>query len=445
MKHGRRIAIALGVCALATARPAAAQETVEALVAAALERSPEIRAARTALAAAGGQVTQAGLRPNPTMSASHLQMSGAQHETLVGIEWPLDLSRRPARVAAAQYEVEATEHSIEDQERLLVSRVRTGAGQLLAARRAVEVMSEALITARRMRELLDSKVNEGDIRKLDANIAAVEVGRMEADLMLAQADADAIAVELRALVGVGRDAPLLLRESLETLARVAPPSSRPSSAPLSLPSSLPLSPPDAQPGPAPTTVLAMRSDIREAAARVVLADARVEEARSAGRMDMALSGTYGHEFFGFAQRGLNDQGTLVPIEGSFNSVTFGATVMLPVRNGNQGAVATAQAARTGARELLAVRQIAAESELDAAVIRDREARRAVEMYATTIREQARQNVDVELEAYDLGQTALSEVLTEQRRYLDVEAAYTTVLQRAYDAQVALRRARGEGR
>ena len=47
------------------------------------------------------------------------------------------------------------------------------------------------------------------------------------------------------------------------------------------------------------------------------------------------------------------------------------------------------------------------------------------MYAGSIRDLARQNVEVQLEAYDLGRTPLSELLAEQRRYLDVEAAYTS--------------------
>ena len=158
---------------------------------------------------------------------------------------------------------------------------------------------------------------------------------------------------------------------------------------------------------------------------------------------MTLTGTYGHEHYGFAQRGFNSTGVLVPIEGAFHSVMFGARLTLPVRNKNQGAVAAALAERTGEQEMLAARQLNARAELDAAVVRDREARRAVEMYATTIRELARQNVDVELEAYDLGRTPLSDLLAEQRRYLDVEAAYTSALSRAYQARVALRRARGE--
>ena len=66
-----RVAIGALVGALACAPCAAAQDTtVEQLVATALERAPDIRAARTAIAAAGGQLTQAGLRHNPVVTTS---------------------------------------------------------------------------------------------------------------------------------------------------------------------------------------------------------------------------------------------------------------------------------------------------------------------------------------------------------------------------------------
>jgi len=420
----RSLVIGLFVGALVLPRGVMAQDgTIEQLVATALERSPDIRAARTAVAVAGGQLTQAGLRPNPMLTGSQLQMTGTQHQTLVGIEWPLDLFRRSSRVALATQAVEATSLSVRDRERTLAAMVREQAGRLLAARRTVEIMNESLIAARRMRELLDQRVTEGETPKLDANIAAVEVGRMEADLVLAQAEADGEAIELKALVGLPAGAPMVLRDTLESLVRVPPEPATPA---------LPME-----------AALAARPDVREATARVALAGARVEAARREGRVDMTLSGAYGHEFSGFAQRGFNDGGALVPIQGSFDSVVIGARLTLPIRNKNQGGVAAALAERTGDEEVLASRQLTARAELDAAVLRDREARRAVEMYATTVRQLARQNVDVELEAYDLGRTPLSDLLSEQRRYLDVETAYTAALSRAFQAQVALRRARGE--
>ena len=391
--------------------------TIEQLVATALERSPELRAARTEIAAAGGQVTQAGLRPNPTLSASRMLMTGEQHQTLVEIEWPLDLYRRSARIGVAQDAVRVATLSIDDRERLLAASVRQQAGRLLAARRNVDIMTEGLAAARRTRELLDARVTEGEIPKIDANIAAVEAGRIEADLALAQADVDAAAIELKALVGLPADVQLPLRESLENVARSA----------------------DA----APLASIGARADIQAATARVALADARIEQARREGKLDVSLVGNYGREGYGFAQRGFDSAGRLVPVQGNFHSFEVGASLMLPLRNRNQGAVASAEAERSGEQQLLAARQLAAQSEIDAAVVRDREAQRAVEMYATSLRDLARQNVDVQLEAYDLGRAPLTELLTEQRRYLDVEAGYTGVLSRAYEARVALRRARGE--
>ena len=66
-----------------------AQETsIEQLVATALKRSPEIRAARTTIASAGGEVTQASLRPNPTFIATQMLMTGSQHQSLFEVEWP---------------------------------------------------------------------------------------------------------------------------------------------------------------------------------------------------------------------------------------------------------------------------------------------------------------------------------------------------------------------
>jgi cobalt-zinc-cadmium efflux system outer membrane protein len=260
----------------------------------------------------------------------------------------------------------------------------------------------------------------------------VEAGRIEADLTIAQADADAAAVELKAVVGLRPNEPLTLRDSLEALVRM--PDSP--DAPASL-----VSP--AQVAPLPTPVIATRPDIREATARVALADAKVEQARQEGRADLSLVGNYGQEAYGFDQRGFNAAGQLVPVRGSFQSFTLGANLTLPFRNRNQGTLAAAEAQRSGEQEVLAARQLLAQAELDAAVIRDREARRAVDLYATTIRDLARQNVDVQLEAYDLGRTPLSDLLAEQRRYLDVEGAYTSMLERAYDASVVLRRARGE--
>ena len=47
------------------------------------------------------------------------------------------------------------------------------------------------------------------------------------------------------------------------------------------------------------------------------------------------------------------------------------------------------------------------------------------------------------QTFDLGRATVFDVLTEQRRYLEIEQAYTTTLREAWEARAALKRALGE--
>ena len=407
-------------CLCAIPASARAQDvTVEQLVTLALERSPELRVARAEVAVAAGQVTQANLRPNPVAVASQEQGSGMM-TTIVGVEWPLDVSRRSARTETAQRASELTSLSVRERERLLAAEIREQAGRLLAAHRVLDVTNEALTQARRTRDLVNRQVTEGRAPQLDANLAALEALQVEAEAILATGEAEAAMIELKALAGLPPDAPLVIRDSLESLVVSA-----------------------SVPRVTPATAMETRPDIREALARMTFADAQGEEARRAGGFDVTVVGGYTRARSGFEQQGFDASGVRVPIEGVFHTLTLGAKVTLPIFNKNQGALISAQSERGAAEALFDTRQRAARAQIDAAGARDREARRAVALYASTVRDVARQSVDVVLEAYDLGRFRLSDLLTQQRRYLEVEAAYTDVLSRAYQAQAALRRALGE--
>jgi cobalt-zinc-cadmium efflux system outer membrane protein len=410
--------------ALAAAGPASAQEmTIDALVATALERAPALRAARAGVAAAQGQALQAGLRPNPMVSLARLQqLGGADSQTDVGVEWLLDGSRRQARVAAAQQDVTVAELSVQDRARMLAAAVRTQAGRLLAATRTLTIADEALTSARRMRELLERRASEGSIPQIEANLAALEMWRLEADRAVAAGEAEAAAIELKALAGLPVETPLTLSGSLDAIVRGSGAAEPP-----------------------PAAQLAARPDVREAAARVALGDARLEAVRRDAGIETRLTGGYSHMRFGFPLRGITAAGALAPIEDGFHFLTAGASFTVPIGNRNQGAIAAVEAERAAARELLAARELAVRAGVDAALARDREARRAVDLYAASIRELAQRNADVILEAYELGGLPLVDLLDNQRRYLEIEHAYTAALSRAYDARVALRVARGDVR
>jgi outer membrane protein TolC len=160
-------------------------------------------------------------------------------------------------------------------------------------------------------------------------------------------------------------------------------------------------------------------------------------------LDVSVYGMYMRMDAGFPQRGLNPQGAFTPVRGLFHYVSAGAAVTVPLRNQHQGEVASAQAERDGAAARLNAAQLSAQSEAAVARVRDERARGAVDIYRSGARDLARQNLDVVSQTYELGRATVFDVLDGQRRYLDIERAYTAALREAYDARTAVRRALGD--
>jgi cobalt-zinc-cadmium efflux system outer membrane protein len=240
--------------------------------------------------------------------------------------------------------------------------------------------------------------------------------------LLAAGHADAALVQLRQLLGMSPDEPLLLRETLERL--VIAPASVTTTADLS-------------------ASIDERPDVREAEARVSLADARIDQVRREGRADVSVFGSYMRMDAGFPQRAFDLAGTLERVRGQFNYVAAGAMVMVPLFNRNQGLVAAAQAERYGADARHEATVLAARAEVAAAQARDVQARRAVDLYSGGVRRLARQNLDVVRQTFDLGRATVFDVLNEQRRFLDIEHALTNALREAWEARTALKRALGD--
>jgi cobalt-zinc-cadmium efflux system outer membrane protein len=253
---------------------------------------------------------------------------------------------------------------------------------------------------------------------------SVEVQRLEADRLVQAGAADRELVELKRLLGMPADAPLRLHDSLEELVRRDQPVASARDEP---------------------RIVTARPDVQEADARVRVAEAQADRARRDGRPDVSLFGMYMRMDAGFPQQGVSPAGGLEPIHGVFHYVSAGAMVTLPFLNRNQGAVAAAEAERAGAAARLEAAKLTAQSEVAAARSRDGRAQQAVDAYSNEAIALARQNLDVVRQTYELGRGTLLDVLNEQRRYWDVERAYTNVLREAYEARQALKAALGEVR
>src|SRR5258708_6511880 len=116
---------------------------LDAAIARALDREPSLRAVRTDIAVARGARQQAGLRPNPTLTFERRdEPAGTDNQTSVGVQWPLDLFRRSARVETADRGLPATQFAVTDRERLLLASVRTQYGEAASAGRALAAADE---------------------------------------------------------------------------------------------------------------------------------------------------------------------------------------------------------------------------------------------------------------------------------------------------------------
>jgi outer membrane protein, heavy metal efflux system len=390
-------------------------------IARAREREPSLRAVRSDIEAARGLQQQAGLRPNPTLTLERRdEPGGTDNLTSIGIQWPLDLFRRTGRVQTAERGLQTTEWAVADRERLLVADVRMQYGVAAAAVRDVVVADDLVAAAQQQWDVVRARVDAGGTPPLERDLLEVELRRFEAGRLLAAGRADVAVVQLKQLLGMSPNEPLQLRETLETL--VASTASEAATSPLSM---------------------AARPDVREAEVRVTLADARIEQARREGWVDVSLFGTYMRMDAGFPQQGVGAAGALERVRGQFNYVAAGAMVMLPLFNRSQGQVAAAQAERSGAEARREAAELAARAEVAAAQARDARAQRAVSLYAGGVLTLARQNLNVVRQTFDLGRATVFDVLTEQRRYLEIEQAYTTTLGEAWEARAALKRALGE--
>ena len=141
----------------------ASERTVDELVNHALANNPELQAARSELEAAQGSLLQAGLRPNPMLDVGwQRSVTGPDNNFMAGVTLPLDLNgRRAGRVGVAESERGVRAAQLAERERVLRAEVRLKAGEVLSARRNIEITAELLEANHKALSLLHSRVRRG--------------------------------------------------------------------------------------------------------------------------------------------------------------------------------------------------------------------------------------------------------------------------------------------
>ncbi len=393
--------------------------TSDKAVALALENNGELQAVRKEVEASRAMVKQATLRPNPKVMASGAkQIGGADNDQMAEVMLPLELGgRRGARIAVAQKELEARELELANQERILASEVKLKFGEALAAIKKLEVTEKTLAVARQGYDLVAARVAEGKIAPLEQNVFLVEVNRLQSIRETSEGKAETAMFELRNMIGMKPEEPLRIQGDFTNLIASLP--------------SLSDSTADA---------LRTRPDLQGARTVEQLAAAKIEQAKSEGKLDASVKTGYQRRNSSFPLSGYDDHGVLRPIQDVFHFFTFGIEIDLPVRDRNQGAVEAAIFEQDAARRRAEFGELTIRREVATAFARYNRAARALSIFQNGVRDQANANLKVIWQTYELGARTLLEYIAEQRRFLDIENELIDAEFDTYSANIEVLRA-----
>ena len=395
--------------------------TVDQAVAYGLEHNGELLAARKEIDAASALVRQAALRANPKLDASLSKtVTGTDNNITVNGMLPLELGgRRPARIKVAERQLEMRRQDVANRERFLAADVRVKFGEALAAILKLGFDEDLIATSQRGYNLVAARVTEGGTAPLEQNMVLVELNRLRSTREAAEGKAQIEMLELGNLIGMTPDEPLRLRGDFNDVI-----------APLS---------PVAE---ATVRALSERPDLKLMKAGESFAEARIEQARSEGRLDASLIAGYQRMDFGYPLNGISDAGQLRPIQGTFHYFTVGVSLDLPVRNKNQGAIEAAVAEAETAKRRREFLELTVRREVASAYAQYNSTARAAEIFRVGVKDQANANLDVVRQTYELGSKTLIDYLGEQRRFIELQNGYIDALLDTYKARVAIERAVG---
>ena len=393
--------------------------TADEAVAYALTNNAELEAARKEIDAARAMVKQARLRANPRLDIEGTRQipPGKDNTIMTGAMLPLELGgRRATRIVVAEREVVVREREIANRERLLAGEVRLKFGEALAQALKLSFTDESVEANQQSFNLIAARVLEGANPPLEQNMALVELNRLKSMRETVAARVETSLFELRNLIGLSPEQPLRLKGDFDHLI-------------------------DQVPAAAVATDRALRErpDLQASRANEQLAAARIEQARSEGRLDASLTAGYERMNSSFPVFGLNEHGQLQPVQDVFHFLKFGVSLDLPVRNRNQGAIEAAIAELEAARSRREFLELTVRREIAVAYAQYDRAVRAEEIFRLGARDPAKANLDVVRQTYELGSKTFLDVIGEQRRFIELENEFIDAQLAVYNARIEIAR------
>lgn len=224
----KRILLSLALSA-ALAAPAWARGalTLQAAVDQAAAQNPGIRAAEARIEAAQAREVQAGVLPNPNLTATVDQVpfsSPGSGNYMAGVSQPLLLGgQREARREAARLDREAAELDLATLRRDLAGQVREAYAGILFEEAAVGLARSDRDSAAALAKAAQALVKAGEVPPVDALRATVESSRARRNLEAAEGRLRKARARLNVLVGCEASSPLTVAELPSPEAQTLPP------------------------------------------------------------------------------------------------------------------------------------------------------------------------------------------------------------------------------
>lgn len=381
----------------------------------AFETNGDIKIARLDVEKARARLTQAGLRPNPTLeveqTSGRLAGSAGDSEFKAGISMPLEVyGQRSRRIDLANADITLKEAEVTARQRILAGQIFVTYADALAALREVQILEELLELDMQTVRFVQIRVNVGESPPLELNLLQTEVERLRARRELVEGKLQAAISKLKFYAGVPYEEPLKLRENISS-----------ATVPL-LPATLETS---------IAVGLKGRPEIRLAELDEKLASAGLRLIRSQSKPTFTPFTRY-----------TEGRSTIdLPIgpfpQQSNRSLTFGVSIGLPVFNKNQGAKAEVAISIRQAQERLAFAEQVVRNEVVVAFQRIEAASSALSILQTSVLPRSRENIETIRKVYELGELKITDLITEQRKLLDANRDLTETLTERYRAQVDL--------
>ena len=389
-----------------------AGRTLEDLERMALANNPTLKQAAAEIAAAAGRAKQAGLYPNPTLSAVGEEIStgpiirggeiGGGFQQRIVTASKLGLSRQ-----VGEQERLAAEQTAQAQRQRVLNAVRVLYYQALGDQRLVQVRGQLAGLAREVVRISGEMGNVGQADRPDQLFADIEAERLDLGLVTARNALERTWRQITAVVNDPSLRPTLLEGDLEDVPKL-----------------------DADQ--ALERIYAESPELRTAQVNITRSEIALKRARREPIPDILMSGgvRYNRELLELQPDGVLRRP--VGPEGFFD-----IGIQIPIFNRNQGAVAAAKAETERARLEVDRTKLALKARLATVYREYRDAMTTVERYRGRMIPKAQQAYELYLNSFRGMAAAYPQVLISQRNLFQLQEDYVTALVAAWQRGIEI--------